>query len=442
MIILFYIFAIINITNMIEKAPTVNTDNQDEVIKILSDTSLTELLKKINDTYAFWDKVKYLASNNVDSTVLWRAIKLQRRIGAKDINFGKYKFHFTITEKMHSLLYDLDLKMKGASLNDLMVSEQDKHYYLISSIMEEAIASSQMEGASTTRKVAKEMLRKNQKPINRSQQMIMNNYITMNFLVSLQEEEFSIDRLLEIHKLISNKTLENAKYEGCFRQTNDVVVMNGITGAVAYVPPAFNEIEGLLKELCTFANNYDKDNFIHPIIKSIIIHFMIAYIHPFVDGNGRTARSLVYWYLIKNGYSFAEYMAISRIIYRSKNLYEKAFLYVENDDNDLSYFIQYNLDIMNKAYKELWKYLQNKIKERNNLFLYNNKENLNQRQVSILEIIKGGFNKIVTVKEISTRFGITDKTAREDLKKLVKKNIIGTIWLDGKTRGYIYNERA
>ena len=100
-----------------------------------------------------------------------------------------------------------------------------------------------------------------------------------------------------------------------------------------------SEINGMLDDLCNFANNNDVDIFVHPIIRGIIIHFVLSFIHPFCDGNGRTARLLVYWYLLKNKYWFVEYLSISRIIYRSKSRYERAFLCVENDNYDLSYFI-------------------------------------------------------------------------------------------------------
>ena len=125
--------------------------------------------------------------------------------------------------------------------------------------------------------------------------------------------------------------------------------MNSMTGEVAHTPPDFSELENLLEGLCKFANTDDSDPFVHPIIKGIIIHFMLAYFHPFVDGNGRTSRSLVYWYLLKKGYWLTEYLSISRVIYRSKSKYEKSFLYTENDDLDLSYFISYNLITMKKA---------------------------------------------------------------------------------------------
>ena len=64
--------------------------------------------------------------------------------------------------------------------------------------------------------------------------------------------------------------------------------------------------------------------FIHPVIKAIIIHFVISFLHPFVDGNGRTVRSFFYWYMLKKGYALTEFLSISRIIYANKVKYEKA----------------------------------------------------------------------------------------------------------------------
>ena len=101
-----------------------------------------------------------------------------------------------------------------------------------------------------------------------------------------------------------------------------VLEKNGITGEVAHEPPSYEKIPEIINQLCDFANK--DDTFIHPIIKAIIIHFLISFLHPFVDGNGRTARSLFYWYMLKKGYWMREFLSISRIIYKKKNLYEKA----------------------------------------------------------------------------------------------------------------------
>lgn len=259
--------------------------------------------------------------------------------------------------------------------------------YLVSSIMEEAIASSQMEGASTTRKVAKDMLRKKLSPTNKSQQMILNNYRTIQQLNEQKDKELTMDMLLDVHQNISEHTLDNPADEGRLRNTDDIYVMDAINGEIAHTPPSHNEIDNILHDVFTFANEDNPNRFIHPIIKGIILHFMIAWIHPFVDGNGRTARSLVYWYLLKKGYWLTEYLSISRIIYKNKKRYERMFLYTEADDKDITYFILYNLQVMKKAYEELKLYLARKQEERKSILMYSDIDGINERQTRILRIL-------------------------------------------------------
>lgn len=424
---------------MIENTPKHNQKLFREAVKLIYNPETAQLMKKINSSYLYWDKVKYMAPADVDPAVLWQAVKLQRIANAKAVTFGKYKFYFTVTEQMHAMLHEFDMNIGGSLGTDNLIPENDKNFYLVSSVMEEAIASSQMEGASTTRKVAKDMLRKNLKPRDKSQLMIANNYATIRYLSEHRDDEFTVERLLDIHRYISAGTLENKDDEGSIRQTDDIVVMDGITGDIAHTPPPHEEVAQLLEELCTFASNDSPDDFIHPIIKGIILHFMLAYIHPFADGNGRTARSLVYWYMMKKGYWLTEYLSISRIIYTSKAKYERAFLYTEHD-NDLSYFIQFNLDTMKRAYEELKNYLQRKINERDSILMFKGVKGINQRQAHILKIITGKENEILTVKEVATRFNITGHTARTDLQGLVRQGLMDEIPLNNRLIGYVKSE--
>lgn len=356
-----------------------------------------------------------------------------KRVQLKDLTFS-----FMITEQMQKTLHEFD-KNLGGNLGTLnIVPEKDHTFYLVSSIMEEAIASSQMEGATTTRKVAKDMLRKGRKPSNKSQQMIFNNYQTIDYIFNNKDKDFTLENLLEVHKRISSQTMNDVEDEGAFRKSDDICVMNEITGEIAHIPPSHRELNSLLKNMCDFANNETQEGFIHPIIKSIILHFMLAYIHPFSDGNGRTARSLVYWYLIKQGYWLMQYLSISRIIYKSKPAYEKSFLYTESDDLDLTYFIQYNLKAMNDAFKELKMYLQRKINDAESMHILYNVKDVNERQAKILKILKDLPMSIFTATEISTRFGVDIKTARKDLQCLVDLGFMETRKMAGsKSIGYI-----
>lgn len=426
---------------MTESPPKLEKKDLPKAYSALDDINYKPLLSKINNEYQYWDKVKYISSSdNIDSQTLWHSTKIQRRLNYKQLKFGKYTFNYYITDKMQELLHEFDLNF-GLSLQAKnIIPEKDKQYYLLSSIMEEAIASSQMEGASTTRKVAKEMLRKQDKPKNKGQKMIANNYATITFLLDHKKDELSIEKLLEIHKLISSGTIDNEKEEGKIRDNDNIFLVNEKESEIAYTPPSHTELNLLLDDLIKFFNKEDEENFIHPIVKGIIIHFMLSYIHPFSDGNGRTARSLFYLYLMKRGYFLTEYISISRIIYKSKARYEEAFLYTEHDENDLSYFLHYNLIVMKKAYEELKSYLQRKINERNNTIIYNTIPEINERQATILKIYTDSHNTILTIKELENRFGVSNQTARIDITSLVSKGFVKEIALNKRKTGYIRSE--
>ena len=421
---------------MIENTPIFNVTK--ETFDLLLDNELKSLFNKINTEYLYWDKVKYLAPKGVRPEDLWAAVKIIRNSNMKRVQLKDLTLSFMITEEMQKTLHEFDMNL-GGNLGTLnIVPEKDHTFYLVSSIMEEAIASSQMEGATTTRKVAKDMLRKGRKPSNKSQQMIFNNYQTIDYIINNKDKDFTLENLLEVHKRISSQTMNDVEDEGAFRKSDDIYVMNEITGEVAHIPPSHRELNSLLKNMCDFANNETQEGFIHPIIKSIILHFMLAYIHPFSDGNGRTARSLVYWYLIKQGYWLMQYLSISRIIYKSKPAYEKSFLYTESDDLDLTYFIQYNLKAMNDAFMELKMYLQRKINDAESMHILYNVKDVNERQAKILKILKDLPMSIFTATEISTRFGVDIKTARKDLQCLVDLGFMETRKMAGsKSIGYI-----
>ncbi len=425
---------------MIESAPQLSNSNTQAAVKLLIDPNNKDLFTKIDDGYLYWDKIKYMTPSGVKPEVLWHAVKLRRSVNIVNIKFGKFLFHFTITGKMQALLHEFDMNFGGNLGTKSIIPAKDSNLYLISSIMEEAIASSQMEGASTTRKVAKEMLRKQSKPVNKSQQMILNNYSTIRYLVDHKDEAFSVEALKNIHRFISSKTLDDPDDEGRIRTDNNIYVMNDLTGEIAHTPPNVSDLNGLLAGLCDFANTDNKDLFVHPIVKGIIIHFMLAYFHPFVDGNGRTSRSLVYWYLLKKGYWLTEYLSISRVIYKSKAQYEKSFLYTENDGLDLSYFINYNLVAMKKAYEDLKVYLQKKIKEQEDFYTFRGFSNINERQAQIIKILKDKPTSFFTAKELTTRFNISPKTARTDLQHLVALRLMKESPVNKRKIGYIRSE--
>lgn len=424
---------------MIENPPLItNAISPAEIIQILSTPKYREFLFKIEKEYPYWDKIKYLGTKELPAEILWQVVKFSRLTYANFVKFGNYTFIFKISNYIQQLLHEFDMNFGGTLSGSTTISEKNKQYYLLSSIMEEAIASSQMEGANTTRKVAKEMLRKQIKPKDKSQQMIYNNYNTIRFLSEQKETNLTPELLLEIHKRITEKTLDNPAEEGSFRKDDNIYVVDGITGEVAHDPPSFKQIPIIIGKLCDFANN--DTVFIHPIIKAIIIHFMISFLHPFVDGNGRTARSLFYWYMLKKGYWMTEFLSISRIIYKKKAQYEKAFLYTEHDDFDLGYFIQYNMNVLKEAFEELKIYLERKTAENNALLEFKNIKGINERQAHILKMIQEKPGTIFECKNLINVLGVSIKTVRADLEGLVKLGFMTTIPINQRLVGYTKSE--
>jgi Fic family protein len=239
----------------------------------------------------------------------------------------------------------------------------------------------------------------------------------MKYIVQHKNDNLTPESLLYIHKQISKNTLENKEEEGRFRENNDIYVVNYSNSEVVHTPPQHDEIGILINELCNFFNEEQK-TFIHPIIKGTIIHFIIGWIHPFSDGNGRTARALFYWYMLKNGYWLTEYLTISTIIKDTKNQYEKAFLYTESDQNDLTYFLTYHIKTMDKAFSALKEYIGRKQKEVIQAAKFIKIPNVNERQAQILKILNEDADRVLSSKEIENRFGISNFTARADLNNL------------------------
>lgn len=410
--------------------------------EILQNKDYASIIDVINDKYLYWDKVKYQETpTNVRKEDLWAAVKLSRSIHARRIGFGKYSFTYNTTDNIQKNLHEFDLNIGGQLGSKGIIPEEDKKRYLISSVMEEAIASSQIEGAVTTRKKAKEMLRKNTRPRTKSEQMIVNNYITIRRITEIQNEDLTLLKLLEIHKLITSQTLDNEIDEGQFRESNDINVVDVIDGEIVHIPPDYKEINGLIEEFCRFFNDKNDKKFIHPIIKGCVIHFLIGFIHPFVDGNGRTARALFYWYLLSKGYWLTEYLSISRLIIKSKMQYALAYLYCEKDSLDLTYFINYQLKTMSLAYDSLREYIQRKINEKKRLTEFQRIDGINERQAYIIKWLYEEADLIFSIKEIETRFSVSNQTARTDLLKLVELGFLEEIKINDKKKAFIRSDK-
>lgn len=425
----------------IEKAPSISQEDLLSAMLLTPNDKVQEVVNKVNETFEYWDTIKYKrCPEGCTPQQLWTYVKAARVKSMMSV-WGKYGITLTLTNQMQRMCHEIDMNWGGSWGTDSIIGDENKEQYLVGSLMEEAIYSSQMEGAATTRKVAKEMLRKKMTPKDKSQQMIANNYQTIQFIVSYKDALLTPELLLQIHQLMTEHTMQNPQEAGCFRSNNDVVVENGITHETVHIPPTYEEIPNFVEDLCRFFNEQDAPQFIHPIIRGIIIHFMVAYVHPFADGNGRTARALFYWYMLKQGYWLTEYLSISRVIAKSKKSYEKAFLYTEADDMDMGYFVAYNMRVLQQSFKQLQDYIKRKQEEKRAANSFLRIGNINARQAQIIKMFADDSNLVVTIADLQAKFLVSPTTAKADVVGLMNMGLLSEISFNKVKKGYIKGEQ-
>ena len=405
----------------------------------VGDKDLKHLIFSINDRYLYWSDVKYRVPAGLSAIDLWGKVKAVRQ--QTDIEIWPYRhIHFSLTNAMQRMCHEFDMNF-GGSWGASKIFPDDKttqELYLISSIMEEAIASSQIEGAATTRDAAKEMLRKKMSPKDKSQRMILNNYNTINFIREHAKEKLTPELIMQIHGMMTDNALDVPDAAGRLRREDEnIVVGDGLTGETVHTPPEAECLPEFMDRLCSFFNDEKASVFVHPIIRAITIHYLIGYYHPFADGNGRTGRALFYWYMMKSDYWLVQYLSISRIIKDSKKSYEKAFLYSEADGNDIGYFIQYNLEVLLKSFEALSRYIKKKNNEKKKAEKLLHLGNITERQSQILGIFIENPDKVMVAADVSARFGVSANTAKSDLRDLVSKGYLTEINMNRKKCGYV-----
>jgi len=395
-------------------------------------TSLSLVIAKANSEYLYWDKFKYQElPNGLKPEVAWAALKLSRKMREQKLiplqDAGGLNFTYWIPDNAQKALHFLDQNTAGQILVDEpALQSEEKHRYILKSIMEEAITSSQLEGAATTRVVAKEMLRSGRQPKDHAERMIFNNYITMTKIRDHLDEELTPELLLEFHRLISKDTLEDSDQEGRYREEKDGDIrVYDEKDQVLHTPPSPPLISNSVDQLCLFANADDDDEFVHPVIRGIILHFWLAYLHPFADGNGRTARAVFYWYMLKRKYWLFEYLSISRVMRKASVQYYRSFLYSEADECDITYFIMFHLRAIRLAIDELRIYLARKQKESREAIRFLKKQpHLNHRQRSLLMSAVDRPDNVYSFNTHMSVHGVVYQTARADLMGLYNLGLL------------------
>lgn len=389
--------------------------------------------------YLHWDKLRYYSPpKGFSHEEWWFALKMKRQRLYKQVlllDKGGTPFRYAIVDPIPERLHSIDQGAGGfIRMPEQITNPDTKDQYYIGSLIQEAITSSQLEGAATTRRVAKEMIKTGRPPRDKSERMILNNFRTMQRIGKIKDKPLSKELVFEIHRLVTEGTLDEPLAEGRFRTANEKRVVGDMYNEVFHDPPPANQLEERMAAMCDFANGKTPKYFSHPVIRSIILHFWLAYDHPFVDGNGRTARALFYWSMLRHGFWLFEFISISQIIRKAPAKYGRAFLYTETDDNDLTYFILYHLDVIRRAIKELHEYIKRKTEQLQTIeHKMRGMAALNHRQRAIISHALRHPYQHYTIRSHQISHNIVYQTSRLDLfdlelRGLLKCHKVGRMW--------------
>jgi Fic family protein len=383
--------------------------------------------------YLHWDRLRRLPPPaDLNSEQWWLKIKLARSddfrklplVDAQGLPFG-----YTLPDLVLRHLHHVDQRCGGeVAMDEVVTSEREAgRRFVVNSLMEEAIRSSQLEGATTSRVVAKEMLRTGRAPRDRSELMIFNHFRALEFMREEMGETLTSETILELHRVVTEGTLKDPTAAGRLQRPGEprVAVFDHDGKEPVHVPPPAEQLPERMELLCHFANEGEGDPFVHPVLRAILLHFWIAFDHPFEDGNGRTARILFFWAMQSRGYWLAEYLPISRLIRNAPAKYGRSFMETETDGRDTTYFLVHQLEVIERAIADLHVYLERKLSEvRDVERMLQENADLNGRQLALLTDAARRPDAVYSFDSHARSHRVSHETARSDLRFLVDRQFL------------------
>lgn len=393
------------------------------------------------DTYWHWDELRFRPppAGLPTQEAWWTALQCQRLFASRKLagltDKGGVEWRVVMPAFLQAQLSELDrlmaVRVLAPSPGDLSPETRDQ--FVVEYLTQEAWASSFIEGAVATREQAREMVNQGRTPRDASERMVLNNFHALEQVRVWRDRPLSPEMVAQLQAQVVEGT--DVKPEDVGKLRLRQVVVSDAEGEVLHEPPSFEELPRRLKALCDFANAQDG---LHPIVRAVALHFMLAYDHPFGDGNGRTARALFYWAMLRAGYWLIEFMPISDVIRRAPRQYGRAFLLAETDNQDFTHFLAYHLDALRKANAQFNAHVAEKRAKEAGvaqaLAQAGAGAGLNDRQRSVLRRMLTGELKQVSFESHLRDHRITYVTARKDLEGMLRRGLLAECGREGKRR--------
>jgi Fic family protein len=428
---------------MIKRPPKLEGQKLFPLLELLSKSpaeaqrySLFQVPTDKKGRYFPFDEFIRRLDSDTDATLAWAFTKLARRLIAKPLlSLGApplvSSYIPTATIEITRTLVDQSTTTAALEWANRKIGEEQNLTYMLEDLIEdEAISSSQLEGAATTTIVAREMIKRRREPRSMDERMILGNFKMMRFMLESRALPLSLDLIYEIHA-VGVSGIDDEKYLPGVMRTSDNVVVEDRDGNIVHQPPPADGLAVRLAAICEWVNadhdEMDGQNYLHPLIKAICIHFAIGYEHPFNDGNGRLARALFYWFLFKKDYGAFRYISISNLLKEAATQYGKSYLYTETDEMDMTYFIEHQCSIIMRAVNAFKMYCQKSATdiEAFNKWMFNSGVygKLSEKQRIVFQIAKSNPNTAFTARYVEERLSCAYNTAASVLNGLVDLNL-------------------
>jgi len=324
-----------------------------------------------------------------------------------------------LTEELKELIVGIDdIANKNLFENARL---EIKEEIMQKALLDEAYESSVIEGAHTTKKQTKKMIEENLEPKDKSEKMVLNNYYALKYVMENKNEPITEKTILDVYRIVTKETLDEEDKSEKYRIDQNEVLNQ--LNEVIYTPPIAENVQPMMDDLIRFL--YHEDENIHPILKALIFHYYFVYIHPFHDGNGRTARAITYMYLLQNDYTFFKYFSISSMIVDSRGSYYKSIKDSEDSESDATYFILvYSKIIMESIKKVTGDFLRQYQKDIVLDQIKTRGLSLNKRQEKAINFMLKYSKSIDINTYINKINNVSQETGRKDLNDLVEYNLI------------------
>jgi len=299
-------------------------------------------------------------------------------------------------------------------------------------IIHSAHSSTSIEGNRLSLKQVSELARgKEITAARRDKQEVLNYLDVLKNIKNLIKNNFITEKdILNIHRMVTKNTLDNLEDCGVYRNRY-VVVANRFTGEIFFKPPQNQEVPGLVKDLVSWINSEESKE-LDPVIEAGVVHYELVRIHPFVDGNGRTARVLAASILYLRGFDTNQFFCLDDYYDSNRSAYYKALQSVKPDTLDLTNWLEYfteGVNISIEAVKERILRLSSKRLRK----AKGRQIALTERQMRIIEFINQ--NGKITNRDVREMFKLSNRAALDEINKLIELQVLKS---QGKGRALHY----